>query len=117
MKVYYNSACPVCKAGIERQKAKSGNGDHCWYDVHLENARVDEIDAELEFVRKRLHVVDELGKLQVGFDAILALWRQSPAESWKARLFGWPPLRALCRGAYNLFAVLLYRWNRRRGRW
>ena len=81
MKVYYNSACPVCKAGIERQRAKSGDGDSCWYDVHQENTRVDEIGAKLEFVRERLHVVDEHGELQVGFDAILAIWRESPAES------------------------------------
>lgn len=118
MKVYYNSACPVCKAGIERQRARSyDDGDYCWYDVHLENERVDEIGAELEFVRERLHVVDEYGRLRVGFDAFLAIWRESPGESWKAVLFGWPPLRAVCRGAYNRFAALLYKWNRSHRRW
>ena len=69
MKVYYNSACPVCKAGIEGQMKKGASCEIQWADVHRNNELVSEVHAELESVRERLHVVDENQKLHVGFDA------------------------------------------------
>jgi len=117
MKVYYNSACPVCKAGIEGQKEKGSSCEIEWADVHKSNELVSEVHAELEFVRERLHVVDENGKLHVGFDAFLAIWRNSPTERWKARIFGVPLIKHLCRVTYNLFAAALYRWNRSKNHW
>lgn len=117
MKVYYNSACPVCKAGIEGQKKKDSVCEIQWNDVHKENGLVQEIDTDLEFVRERLHVVDEDGQLQVGFDAFLAIWRNSPKETWKARFFELPVIKQLSRVAYNIFAAMLYAWNRALKHW
>ena len=117
MKVYYNSACPVCKAGIEGQKGKDSTCEIQWNDVHRDNTVVAEVDADLEFVRERLHVLDEDGDIHIGFDAFLAIWRNSPREKWKAAVFGLPVVRSLCRVAYNLFAAALYRWNRSRKHW
>lgn len=117
LKVYYNSACPVCNAGIERQKRRMADRPVAWKDVHTDEAARTEIPSELEFVRERLHALDEHGELQVGFDAFLAIWRHSPGERWKARSLGLPGIRHLAAMGYNLFARGLYRWNRRRGRW
>jgi predicted DCC family thiol-disulfide oxidoreductase YuxK len=88
-----------------------------WADVHKDNALVREVDADLEFVRERLHVVDEAGRLHVGFDAFLAIWRNSPTERWKARLYGLPLVKQSCRLMYNLFAAALYKWNRSKNHW
>lgn len=117
VKVYYNSACPVCKAGIEGQMKKDSVCEVQWNDIHEENGLVSQIGSDLEFVRERLHMVDEHGNLQVGFDAFLAIWRNSPAETWKAGLFGLPVIRQLCSIAYNLFAAALYKWNKAQKRW
>lgn len=115
--VYYNSACPVCNAGIERQKRRMAGCPVAWRDVHTDEAARAEMPAELEFVRERLHAVDADGRQQVGFDAFLAIWCRSPGESWKARLFGLPVIRHLAIPGYNLFARALYWWNRHKGRW
>lgn len=117
VKVYYNSACPVCKAGIESQRGKSSAREIQWKDVHTDNQLVGEVGADLEFVRERLHVVDEQGKIQVGFDAFLAIWGNSPKEIWKEKLFGVPGVKHFCRLIYNVFAALLYRWNKSKKRW
>lgn len=117
MKVYYNSACPVCKAGVEGQMEKSSSCEIQWADVHQDNELASEVHARLEFVRERLHVVDEQEKLHVGFDAFLAIWRNSPAERWKARVLGLPVIRHVCHIAYNLFAAALYQWNRSKKHW
>ena len=117
MKVYYNSACPVCKAGIEGQMDKESVCEIQWNDVHKENQLVSEVDADLEYVRERLHVIDANGQLQVGFDAFLAIWRNSPRETWKAKIFGLPLIKQVCRIAYNVFAAALYRWNKSKKHW
>jgi len=118
-RVYYNSACPVCNAGITHQQRKlSGcDADVEWIDVHSNNEAVCEIGAELEFVRERLHVVDEAGTVHVGSDAFAELWNRTPGQGFLARLARAPILRTFSRLLYNVFAALLYRWNRMKGRW
>jgi predicted DCC family thiol-disulfide oxidoreductase YuxK len=117
IKVFYNSACPVCKAGIEGQMDKESSCPIQWNDVHQDNQLVSEVDAELEFVRERLHVIDETGKLQVGFNAFLAIWHNSPKETWKAKILGLPVIKQICQVLYNLFAAALYKWNRSKKHW
>ena len=117
IKVYYNSACPVCKAGIESQMGKESGCEIEWHDVHQNNDIVSEVKSDLEFVRKRLHVIDENGQVHVGFDAFLAIWRNSPNENWKAKVLGLPVVKQLCQVVYNLFAAALYRWNRCKKHW
>ena len=117
LKVYYNSAYPVCKAGIEGQMEKDSLCEIQWNDVHQNNNLVSEVNSELEFVRERLHVVDESGKLHIGFNAALAIWRNSPQETWKAKLFGLPLLKQLGQFAYSVFAAALYKWNKAKKHW
>ncbi|SFI37879.1 Predicted thiol-disulfide oxidoreductase YuxK, DCC family [Nitrosomonas sp. Nm34] len=117
IKVYYNSACPVCKAGIENQKSRMKGCPVEWKDVHSHPVLVTEIHSELEQVRERLHVVDEQGQTYIGFDAFLTIWRHSPGEKWKAILLGLPLIRQLGRIAYNQFAALLYKWNKAKKHW
>lgn len=118
-RVYYNSACPVCNAGIgaERRRMEACNVDAEWIDIHRDPARLQEIGASQEFVRERLHVVDDTGAVRVGAEAIGALWSQTPQMRPLAKLLRTPVIRALARSAYNVFAAGLYRWNRWRGRW
>jgi len=88
-----------------------------WKDVHTDTEARGAIDAPLEFVRERLHAVDQQGKVLVGVDAAILIWRNSPGENWKARLASLPLVYPLLRTAYNMFARLLYRWNLRKGHW
>lgn len=117
--VYYNSACPVCNAGIgaERRRMEACNADVEWIDIHRDPERLEEIGASQEFVRERLHVVDDAGVLHVGAQAIGALWSQTPQRKALAMLLRTPGIKAVADWAYNVFAAGLYRWNRSRGRW
>jgi predicted DCC family thiol-disulfide oxidoreductase YuxK len=119
VRVYYNSACPVCNAGIgaERRRMEACNVDADWIDIHRDPARLEEIGASQEFVRERLHVVDDSGAVRVGAEAIGALWSQTSRLRVLAALLRMPVIRVLAGWAYNVFAAGLYRWNRWRGRW
>ena len=118
-RVYYNSACPVCNAGIaaERRRMEACNVDAEWIDIHRNPGRLEEIGASQEFVRKRLHVVDDSGAVRVGAAAFGALWNQTRQMRILATLLRLPVIGTVANLAYNVFAAGLYRWNRWHGRW
>jgi predicted DCC family thiol-disulfide oxidoreductase YuxK len=119
--VWYNTRCPVCDAGINRQRNKLlaavQAGTIEFRDINLEPEALAGYGASLADVRRRLHATDEAGRLLVGADVAIAVWRLTPGERWLAALFGNPVVRPLTRFAYDRFADLLYAWNRRKGRW
>jgi predicted DCC family thiol-disulfide oxidoreductase YuxK len=93
------------------------NVDVEWIDIHRDPGRLEEIGASQEFVRERLHVVDDAGVVHVGAAAFGALWSKAPQLRALARLLRMPVIRGVVSLAYNVFAAGLYRWNRWRGRW
>ncbi|MDX8480193.1 DCC1-like thiol-disulfide oxidoreductase family protein [Mesorhizobium sp. VK24D] len=119
--VWYNTRCPVCDAGIRRQRwrlietVKAGR--IAFRDINVEPAALSAFGASLEDIRRRLHATDAEGRLLVGADVAIALWRMTPGESWLAALFGNAIALPLTRFAYDRFADLLYAWNRHKGRW
>lgn len=119
--VWYNTRCPVCDAGIDFQRkrlvAAVKAGRIVFRDINLEPDALAAHGASLEDIRRRLHAVDEAGRLLVGADVAVAVWRATPGHGWLARLLGHPLLLPLTRFAYDRFADLLYGWNRRKGHW
>jgi predicted DCC family thiol-disulfide oxidoreductase YuxK len=119
--VWYNTRCPVCDAGINRQRNKLlaavQAGTIEFRDINVQPEALAGYGASLADVRRRLHATDESGRLLVGADVAIAVWRLTPGEGWLAALFGNPVVRPLTRFAYDRFADLLYAWNRRKGRW
>jgi len=119
--VWYNTRCPVCDAGIDRQRNKLlaavRVGTIAFRDINLEPGVLAARGVSLEDVRRRLHATDEAGRLLTGADVAIAVWRLTPGEAWLAALLGNPVVRPLTRFVYDRFADLLYAWNRRKGRW
>jgi predicted DCC family thiol-disulfide oxidoreductase YuxK len=119
--VWYNTRCPVCDAGINRQRNKLlalvKAGAIAFRDINVEPDALAKYGASIEDVRRRLHATDEAGHLIVGADVAIAIWRLTPGERWIAALLGNPITRPITRFAYDRFADGLYAWNRRKGHW
>jgi predicted DCC family thiol-disulfide oxidoreductase YuxK len=119
--VWYNTRCPVCDGGINRQRNKLIDavkaGTIEFRDINLEPDALAAHGASLEDIRRRLHATDEEGRLLVGADVAIAVWRRTPGEGWLATLLGNPVVRPVTHFAYDRFADLLYAWNRRKGHW
>jgi predicted DCC family thiol-disulfide oxidoreductase YuxK len=119
--VWYNTRCPVCNAGIERQRrrllaaVKSGLIE--FRDINLEPDALARYGADIEDVRRRLHALDEEGRLHIGADCAIEIWRRTPGDGWIGRTLGLPGLRPITRFFYDRFADGLYGWNRRKGHW
>ncbi len=119
--VWYNTRCPVCDAGIDWQRNKLlvavRAGDIVFSDINMEPDALAAFGASLDDIRRRLHATDPSGRLVVGADVMIAIWRVTPGEAWLARLFGNPVMLPLTRFGYDRFADLLFAWNRWKRRW
>ena len=119
--VWYNTKCPVCNGGIERQNARlmqaARAGAIEFRDINLEPAALVRFGAGIEDVRRRLYGLDAEGKLYIGADCAIEIWRRTPGDGWLARVLGLPLVRQITRFGYDRFADLLYAWNRRKGHW
>jgi predicted DCC family thiol-disulfide oxidoreductase YuxK len=119
--VWYNTKCPVCNGGIDWQRNKLVTavraGHIAFKDINEQPAALATYGATLDDVRRRLHATDAQGRLIVGADVAIAIWRATPGEGWIATLLGNPVMRPLTRFVYDRFADLLFAWNKRRGRW
>ncbi len=119
--VYYNTKCPVCNAGIDWQRSRLVQAARAgvieFRDINLEPDALSRFGADIEDVRRRLHAVDGDGRLHVGADCAVAIWRATPGDAWLGRLVGLPVIHQVARVIYDRFADLLYAWNRRKGHW
>lgn len=119
--VWYNTRCPVCDAGIRRQKrrlieaVKAGAIE--FRDINLEPLALARFGVSVDDIRRRLHATEDSGRLVVGADVMFAIWRRTPGEGRIAGLFGNPLTAPVTRFLYDRFADLLFAWNRRHGRW
>jgi predicted DCC family thiol-disulfide oxidoreductase YuxK len=86
-------------------------------DVNEQPDALARYGATLDDIRRRLHATDEAGRLIVGADVAVALWRMTPGQGWLAALFGNRVMLPFTRFFYDRFADLLFAWNRRKGRW
>ncbi|MFI4938014.1 MAG: DUF393 domain-containing protein [Candidatus Berkiellales bacterium] len=117
IKVYYNSACPVCNAGIAKQKLKTTECSVQWIDIHSNIASRKDIAKDIETLRKQIHLIDDNQQLKVGIAAFEVLWRHSPKDQWKAKIIALPVIKQLALMGYFIFSQLLYQWNRLKGHW
>ncbi|MEM9879261.1 MAG: DUF393 domain-containing protein [Pseudomonadota bacterium] len=120
LKVYYNSACPVCAAGIDRQRRQMAREKPAksvaWIDIADDPDAVTDLGANIDAVRHSLHVVSG-DALHVGADAFVKLAQATPSQAWLSRIFGSRLLKPLSHFFYDRFADFLFWWNMRKGRW
>lgn len=119
--VWYNTRCPVCDAGIDWQRNKLlaavRSGAVEFKDINEQPDALARFGASLDDIRRRLHATDAAGRLIVGADVAIALWRLTPGQGWLAALSGNRVVLPFTRFFYDRFADILFAWNRRKGRW
>lgn len=116
---FYNGACPVCRAEMTsyRRQAAAKGLPLAFRDVAEDGAEAAALGITPDRALRRLHAQDAAGRLYVGFDAMLAVWRQVPRTRWLARLFALPLVRPVSAWLYeHVVSWSLYRWARRRQR-
>ena len=87
VEVFYNSACPVCDAGVSNQRRAMETGGACelaWTDMTRAPEALSRDGLTLEHVRRHLYARDASGTLHRGADAFAILWKATPAAAGSA---------------------------------
>lgn len=112
---YYNGACPLCRAEMEQYRAAVAGTEeersHAWCDISKMPMALAARGIDHDEAARRLHVIDQEGRLWRGLDAFLVLWRSIPRYRRLARLLGLPGVRA---AAGWLYEHVIAPWHYRR---
>jgi uncharacterized protein len=101
--VWFNGDCPVCsyEIGSYEKLAKRRDLPLRFHDSMRARQPLAAYGLRREHLERRLYLRDEHGRIVSGFRAVLALWARMPGYRGLARIFSWPPLRAVCETIYD----------------
>lgn len=100
--VYYDGACPLCRAEIAHYRGCRGADDVAFVDVSAPDADPGP-DLPREAALARFHVRDRNGALHSGAAGFARLWRTLPGWRLAARVAAAPGVRTLLELAYRGF--------------
>ena len=110
MKVFFNNSCKICRAEINIYK-KENIENFNWIDITKnKNAELETKKTDKELLR-RLHVKQD-GKIYVGIDAFLLIWKSIPKYKFLYKFFKLPVIYQLFYVGYEIIAFFLYLKNK-----
>lgn len=100
--IYYDGACPLCRAEIGHYRAQEGAGAICFLDASTQTS-----DLPLGLTRDqalaRFHVCLSDGRIASGAQGFVEIWKALPRWRWAARLAGLPGALPLLEVCYCVF--------------
>jgi predicted DCC family thiol-disulfide oxidoreductase YuxK len=100
--VFFDGACPLCRAEIEIYRAHDTEGALVLVDISAPDAAMPE-GIDRGAVMARFHVRSARGEIVSGAAAFAEVWKQLPAWRWAGRLASLPPLVMAMELLYRLF--------------
>lgn len=105
--VYYDGACPLCRAEIDHYRRCRGAEAVAFVDFSVRGAPAAlGPDLTCEAALARFHVREVDGRLLSGAEAFARLWRVLPGWRWLGRLVATPLVLSLAEAAYRAFLPL-----------
>jgi len=108
--VFYDGKCGLCRREIEHYKRIVPMNVFIWEDITIDASVVEALGIAYSDGLKLLHAQDKDGRLYVGVDAFLLIWRQIPRWQMLAAVVDFPLIRPLANTIYRVFAA--WRFNR-----
>ncbi|SEK96345.1 Predicted thiol-disulfide oxidoreductase YuxK, DCC family [Roseovarius nanhaiticus] len=100
--VYYDGACPLCRAELSHYARRDREGRLGLVDVSQEGANLPE-GLGPEEAKARFHVLTPDAQLTSGAAAFAEVWRQVPGWKWAARIARVPGVLPVLELAYRGF--------------
>jgi predicted DCC family thiol-disulfide oxidoreductase YuxK len=76
--MFYDGGCPLCRREVAHYRRLDKSGRVRWVDIDRDPAAMTAYGVAPESAMRRLHALDERGRLVSGVRAFLAVWRQLP---------------------------------------
>ncbi|MBV9464390.1 MAG: DUF393 domain-containing protein [Verrucomicrobiae bacterium] len=101
----YDGQCRICRTGMRLGVWLDRNQLTRAIDYHREDLESAFAPLTREACSKQMQVLHPDGRVEAGWDGIVALGRLFPWTRWIAPAGAWPPIRALGRWAYRWLAA------------
>jgi predicted DCC family thiol-disulfide oxidoreductase YuxK len=108
--VFYDGKCGLCRREIDHYKHIAPQDVFEWVDITVDASAIQKLGISYADGLKLLHAQDAQGKLHVGVDAFILIWRQIPRWQVLAIIVGAGFIRPIANFAYQAFAA--WRFNR-----
>jgi len=108
--VFYDGKCGLCRREIAHYKRIAPDGVFDWVDITVDATTVQKLGISYADGLKLLHATDAAGKLYVGVDAFVLIWKQIPLWQILGAFVSLPFIRPIAKIAYRAFAA--WRFNR-----
>jgi len=109
--VYFDGACPVCRAEITHYQRQRGAEAIAWVDASSCDEAALGPGLDRAVVLSRFHVRGADGSLAAGAAAFIAIWRRLPAFAWLATLASFRPVLAVLEAGYRVFLRVRPWWR------
>ena len=108
--VFYDGKCNLCSKEINHYRRIAPDGIFDWQDITESAINLNKAGISVSQGLKLLHARDNSGKLHVGVDAFILIWRQLKRWRLLATIVSLPVIRHVAHVIYRVFAN--WRFNR-----
>lgn len=102
--VYYDGKCGLCSKEINYYKTLPTTTEFDWQDITISGEELEKEGISYSQGLKLLHAKDHDGKLHIGVDAFILIWKQFKYWRILGALIGLPIIKQLAQLAYKSFA-------------
>jgi len=103
--VFYDGKCGLCRREIEHYKRIAPMNVFDWVDITVDASPLVRLGITYADGLKLLHAEDQQGKIYVGVDAFILIWRQIPGWRVLAAMVSVAFIRPIANIAYRAFAA------------
>ena len=93
--VFYDGKCSLCYSEIEYYKRTAPEAVFEWVDITVDSSIIQKLGITYANGLKILHAQDSNGKLHIGVDAFLLIWRKIPGWRLLAIIVDIPIIRLI----------------------
>jgi predicted DCC family thiol-disulfide oxidoreductase YuxK len=111
-KVFYDGKCGLCRREIAHYRMIDTDHRFDWLNVFDHATELEEANISLLEALERLHVIEANGKLHIGVDAFIIIWRDLTRWRYCSMIASNRLIKPLLTVAYDRFAR--WRFNRNR---
>lgn len=105
--VYFDGACPLCRAEIKHYQSQAGADRISFQDLTtIDVAAQPAPGLTTAQAMARFHIRRASGELVSGAAAFVAIWQQLPRWRWAARIASFPGVTPILEVGYRLFLPL-----------
>ena len=102
--VFYDGKCGLCSKEINHYRKVAPVGVFDWQDITESADGLEQEGISLSEGLKLLHAKDSNGKMHVGVDAFILIWKQLKCWRVLALLVGLPIIQQIANATYRIFA-------------